>query len=465
MKFDEIWNAVLGSIELSISKAQFGTWFKGTRILSLEKDSVYIRVPNGFAKEWLENKFNIIILRSLHDLGYPVKEIHCKVDDSFIPKEKVFSEKQSIPTKSIPTFSSEIKNFQPTSKNYQTNSSSNLNPRYTFENFIIGNHNELAYSACVAVYQDLGNAYNPLFIYGGVGLGKTHLLQSIGNAILKNTPEKKVLYITSEKFTQELINSIKNHTVDTFKSFYQNIDLLIIDDIQFLSGREKTQQEFFHIFNTLYQQNKQIVLSSDRPPKAIATLEDRLRSRFEGGMIADINRPDLETRIAILQEKAQQKNISLSDEIFSYIAENITNNVRELEGALTRITALQQFHHITHPTIKDVEDILKEIVSSGKKKAISQEDIIHSISSFYGISSEDLKQKGRKKEIAEARQMAMYLMRKELHLPYTGIGRCFGGRDHTTALHAFEKIEKLLDTDEKTRKDVSFLKEKIYCIE
>lgn len=465
MRLDEIWNAVLGSIELSISKAQFGTWFKGTQILSLEKDCVFIRVPNGFAKEWLENKFNIIILKSLHELGYSVKEIRCKVEDPPSSKEKAFAEEKRVETPFLKEKFLDHKNNHSYSHPRSKNTFSNLNPRYTFEDFIIGNHNELAYSACVAVYQDLGNAYNPLFIYGGVGLGKTHLLQSIGNAILKNAPEKKVLYITSEKFTQELINSIKNHTVDTFKNFYQNIDLLIIDDVQFLSGREKTQQEFFHIFNALYQQNKQIVLSSDRPPKAIATLEDRLRSRFEGGMIADINRPDLETRIAILQEKAQQKNLSLSEEIFSYIAQNITNNVRELEGALTRIMALQQFHHIHNPTIKDVESILKEIITSGQKKAISQEDIIHSVSSFYGISSQDLKQKGRKKEIAEARQMAMYLMRKELNLPYTGIGRCFSGRDHTTALHAFEKIEKLLDTDEKIKKDVLFLREKIYCIE
>lgn len=467
MTFDELWDAALGEIELSVSKAQFGTWFKGTKILSLKDSSLCIQVSNGFAKEWLENKYNLIILQAFNNLGYPIKEIHCEIGDA--------STKQPSPPPLNINTSPEIKTpiFQNTfnenaqKKPFYHSSSyeSNINPRYTFDNFIVGSHNELARAACLAVCEDLGNIYNPLFLYGGVGLGKTHLLQSIGNTILTKQPEKKILYTTSEKFTQELITSIKEQNTDTFKNHYRTIDLLIIDDVQFLSGREKTQNEFFHIFNTLYQQNKQIVISSDRPPKAIATLEDRLRSRFEGGMIADINQPDLETRIAILQNKAHQKNLLLSDEILLFIAENITQNVRELEGALNRISAIQQFNHIRALTIKDVENILKELLSSGKKKVITQQDIIHCISEFYEISSTDLKQKGRKKEIAIARQVAMFLMRKELQMPYTGIGRYFGGRDHTTVLHACEKIENLLKNDEKTKKDISYLKKKIYSIE
>jgi len=480
MTLEEVWNAALGEIELSISKAQFNTWFKGTCILSLENDRVSIRVSNGFAKEWLENKYHLIILKSLNNLGYSVKEIRCKVEG---PQEKESQKSLGIDAVSAPIPQKEISPKKEDSSSFERNNQtfsqketpffsqrhnqsfqSNINPRYTFENFIVGTNNELARAACLAVCEDLGSIYNPLFLYGGVGLGKTHLLQSIGNTILNQNNGKKVLYITSEKFTQELINSIKKQTVDQFKDQYSAIDLLIIDDVQFLSGREKTQNEFFHIFNTLYQQNKQIVISSDRPPKAIGTLEDRLRSRFEGGMIADINKPEFETRIAILQEKAQEKSLSLSDEIIIYIAENITSNIRELEGALNRLTAIQQFHHLSHLTLDDAKNILKELISSGKKKVVTHQDIIRNISEFYEISSEDLKQKGRKKEVATARQIAMYFMRKELNMPYTGIGRCFGGRDHTTALHAFEKIKKLIEQDEKIKKDIHHLKEKLYSI-
>ncbi|NCU41573.1 MAG: chromosomal replication initiator protein DnaA [Candidatus Moranbacteria bacterium] len=467
MTFDELWDAALGEIELSVSKAQFGTWFKGTKIISLKDSSLCIQVSNGFAKEWLENKYNLIILQAFNNLGYPIKEIHCEIGDTSIKQSPhpPLTIKTSPETKT-PVFQNTFnENAQKKSFYNIPSYESNINPRYTFDNFIVGSHNELARAACLAVCEDLGNIYNPLFLYGGVGLGKTHLLQSIGNTILTKQPKKKILYTTSEKFTQELITSIKEQNTDAFKNNYRTIDLLIIDDVQFLSGREKTQNEFFHIFNTLYQQNKQIVISSDRPPKAIATLEDRLRSRFEGGMIADINQPDLETRIAILQNKAHQKNLLLSDEILLFIAENITQNVRELEGALNRISAIQQFNHIHALTIKDVENILKELLSSGKKKVVTQQDIIHCISEFYEISSTDLKQKGRKKEIAIARQVAMFLMRKELQMPYTGIGRYFGGRDHTTVLHACEKIENLLQNDEKTKKDLSYLKKKIYSIE
>jgi len=473
MTHEEIWKAVLSEIELSISKAQFGTWFTGTNILSLDEQCVHIRVANGFAKEWLENKYNLIILKALNNLGYSVREIKCTVEtastQSSTPSQTIsrpvsIDAVRAAPSATQPQKPPQQQDFPLSEITPQAVTQSNINPRYTFDNFVVGNNNELARAACLAVCQNLGNIYNPLFLYGGVGLGKTHLLQSIGNAILQSSDSRRVLYISSEKFTQELITSIKKQTVDQFKDYYSTIDLLIIDDIQFLSGREKTQNEFFHIFNSLYQQNKQIVLSSDRPPKAIATLEDRLRSRFEGGMIADIDKPDFETRIAILQEKSYEKNLSLNEDILHFIAENITQNIRELEGALNRILAIQQFRQIPHLTLQEVQNILKDSIVSGKKKAISQQDILKTVSEFYEISTQDLKQKGRKKEVATARQIAMYLMRKELNMPYTGIGRCFNGRDHTTALHAFEKIGKLIDADEKVKKDVLYLKEKIYFI-
>jgi chromosomal replication initiator protein len=480
MTLETIWDSALGEIELSLSKAQFETWFKGTKILSLEGEKVFIQVSNGFAKEWLENKYNLIILQALNNNGHKIREVLCKVGENSQkisslsggidaitgPKHNANTTQnhhhQTQSQKSPPQSHQFTPRASSISQNTPHHQTANINPRYTFESFIVGGNNELARAACLAVCEDLGSIYNPLFLYGGVGLGKTHLLQSIGNAILHNQPEKKVLYTTSEKFTQELITSIKEGSVDAFKDSYRKIDLLIIDDVQFLSGKEKTQNEFFHIFNALYQDNKQIVISSDRPPKAIATLEDRLRSRFEGGMIADVNRPDFETRIAILHTKALQKNLSLNDDVLSYIAQNITQNIRELEGALNRIIAVQQFSQKSSLTLKEAQSILKELISGGKKKSISHQDILEAVSKFYEISLEELKQKGRKKEISNARQIAMYLMREELTMPYTAIGRCFGGRDHTTALHACEKIEKLIEHNEKTKKDISYLKEKIY---
>jgi chromosomal replication initiator protein len=462
MDTTQLWNAALAEIEVSISKAQFGTWFKRTGIISIEKNGVvFIRVANGFAKEWLENKFHLIIIRALGNLGYPVKEVRCKIEE--IASESI--KPQGIDGISAPGSSSKpssisSKTTPPISNQWQ----SNLNPRYTFGDFIVGEHNELAHAACLAVCEHLGEAYNPLFLYGGVGLGKTHLLQSVGNRVLEQCSDKRVLYTTSERFMQALISSIQNRSVEAFKEKHLAIDLLIIDDVQFLSGKEKTQNEFFHIFNTLYQQNKQIVISSDRPPKAIATLEDRLRSRFEGGMIADVSRPDMETRLAILERKVRQRGMLFSEEVLRYIAENFHRNIRELEGAVNRLHAVSQFRQLPSITLNDAQSILKDSISGGKKKTVGQQDILTSITEFYGVSLDDLKKKGRKKEIASARQIAMYFLREKLHMPYTGIGRLFGGRDHTTAIHAHEKIQSLLKTDEKTRKDILYLEEKISYI-
>jgi chromosomal replication initiator protein len=456
MTNEELWKAALGEIELSISKANFSTWFKDTIIISNNKGQVLIGVPNGFAKEWLENKFNSYIIKALRNFQSDIKELSCTIY-SQSPENKprnVDALKAPFKTEkeadSHESFSQIIKD-------------SNLNSRYTFESFVVGENNELARAACYAVSQSLGRLYNPLFIYGGVGLGKTHLLQSIGNEIIQKEPTKKIKYITSETFTGELIDSIKNQKIAEFKSNYQKIDLLIIDDIQFLSGKEKTQNEFFHIFNALYQINKQIVISSDRPPKAIPTIEERLRSRFEGGMITDIGKPDLETRMAILRAKVAEKDFYIEDDSLRFIAENIKNNIRELEGALNKVIASCEFNE-KPPSLAYTKQVLAEVIASGKKKGINNNHIIKAVSNFYEVNGQDLVNKSRKKEIVRPRQVAMYLMRSELGSSYPGIGECFGGRDHTTALHAFEKINREIETDNKLKEDVELLRDTIYLI-
>lgn len=462
----QLWEAVLGEIELSISKANFITWFKNTSIVSNDNGKIIIGVPNGFAKEWLENKYNTYIYRALRNFQNDVKEITCIIQTVDDQKETGSNKVEPIVLKNeYKPSSSEVRTDYNIGKinNGSGGFESNINPRYVFDNFIVGENNELARAACYAVSQNLGRVYNPLFIYGGVGLGKTHLLQSIGNEVLKKDPNRKVKYITSERFANELIDSIRNQTVSSFKESYQAIDLLIIDDVQFLSGKEKTQNEFFHIFNALYQINKQIVISSDRPPKAIATLEERLRSRFEGGMIADISAPDLETRTAILKAKLTERNFYLDDETARFIAENVKNNIRELEGALNRIIAACEFNKKL-PTLEFVQQALSEIISSGKKKGVQMQNIIETVSEYFSIQTKDLINKGRKKEIARARQIAMYLMRTEMSASYPGIGDQFGGRDHTTALHAYEKINREIENDDKLREDVEMIKEKLYSL-
>jgi chromosomal replication initiator protein len=451
---EKMWKDTLGVIELSISKANFNTWFKNTTITTINDNHVIIGVPNGFAKEWLENKYQPCILTSLKTIIPNITSISCVI---YSPKNTNSPDQSKINQNSITTNNNLINNNH--SPNY-TQGNIPLDKHYTFDNFIVGENNELAKAACHAVCENLGKAYNPLFIYGNVGLGKTHLLQSIGNYIQKNYPNKKIIYTTTEMFTSELIESIKTNKAAEFKNEFKKADLLIIDDIQFLAGKEKTQHEFFHIFNSLYQLNKQIVISSDRPPKSIGTIEERLRSRFEGGMIADVSAPDLETRVAILRTKALENDFYISDDVLKFIAQNIKNNVRELEGALTRIIAICDLQK-TEPTLTRVNNILTEIIESNKKTGIQNKDVIKAVVELYEITEDELMSRGRKKEIALPRQIAMYLLRTELQLSYPGIGKYFGGRDHTTALHAYEKINKNIDTDKKLKRDVEFLREKI----
>ncbi|MDP1845658.1 MAG: chromosomal replication initiator protein DnaA [Candidatus Moranbacteria bacterium] len=453
----EIWQAVLGEVELAISPASFTTWFRNTAILDFEGNCVVISVPNGFAKEWLENKYNQYILRALKGFKEDIKSVRCIVSTSqkALPQREVDSV-STLPKNSLV----DLREGAPASRPGDIGQI-NLNPRYNFENFIVGSNNELAHAACLAVSQKLGRTYNPLFIYGGVGLGKTHLLQSIGNSILNEDPSRKLLYSTSERFTDDLVDRIKTKNIRDFKKPYLDVDLLIIDDIQFIAGKEKTQEEFFHIFNTLYQLNKQIVLSSDRPPKAIATLEERLRSRFEGGMIADVSRPDLETRIAILQHKAAIRDFEIGNEVLNYIASNIQHNIRELEGALSRVMVSCELKQI-EPTLPNVKKILSDIIHSGRKKGVNFKQIIQAVADFYDVNTQDLINRSRRKDIVRPRQIAMFLMREELQASFPGIGSQLGGRDHSTAMHSYEKIRQEIEQSDTLEQEINSIKNKIY---
>lgn len=452
MNKDELWQALLAQIQFNISKASFATWFKNTSIFSKEEGGIVVAVPNNFSKEWLENKYNKLIFKILHNLDEGVKEIKYSVlrQDSK-PKEQAL---ETLTNNNYGNFSQ--LDFQ----ELKIDKDTNLNPRYAFDNFVVGPFNELAQAAAVAISRSPGSAYNPLFIYGGVGLGKTHLVQAIGNEISKKFPDKKIKYVSSEKLTSGIVNSIKNREIEKFKSLYKDTDLLIVDDIQFLAGKEKTQEEFFHIFNNLYEKNKQIVLSSDRPPKAISSLEERLRSRFEGGMIADIGLPDMETRIAILKSKSQEKKMSFSNEIIEYIATNIQRNIRELEGALNRLAAYQALNN-KPPDMETAKTLLKNIIFS-PKKITTPEKVIKAVALFYNLKEGELINACRKKEIVRPRQIAMFILREELKNSFPFIGKTFSGKDHTTAIHAHNKITQELQKDENLTEEISLIKEQIY---
>ncbi len=452
MNLDKLWQSVLGEIEITLSKAAFATWFNSTKIIRQEKQIIFIGAPDNFKKTWLEKKYDKLILKSIRKIKPEITQIQFE-----ILKENKKSEKQKTIIKKI-----KYPNTTPSIFN-SVNSETNLNPRYQFDNFVVGSFNELAHAACQAIINNLGTLYNPFFIYGGVGLGKTHLIQATGNTIVKKYFDKKVKikYVTADKFSNQLINALQKGNIEQFKNDYRdNIDVLIIDDIQFISGREKTQIEFFHTFNALYEANKQIIISSDRPPKAISTLEARLRSRLEGGMVADVSSPDLETRMAILKKKAEQKNITISEDIVEYISQNIKQNIRELEGALNKIIAVHQLNKT--PLTKDLAKKILNKSANIQHKNITPKQIIQSVANFYEIKTGDLIKKSRRKEIARPRQIAMYLLREELNLSFPSIGEKLGGRDHTTVIYAHEKINQEIQNTDSLRQEVDFIKEKIY---
>ncbi len=443
---------MLTEMELSLSRANFTTWFKGTSLLQNNGGSVLVSVPNGFAKEWLENKFHKHILQIIRNVRPDIRDVKYVIGNALHPGMMPMQKKdfaQFIPEK--------LSEDRPDADLDKT---TNLNKRYTFDSFVVGSSNELAHAASLAVAKTLGKAYNPLFLYGGVGLGKTHLLQATGNSVTATAADKKVLYISSERLTSEIIESLKNKTTEELKQRYARLDLLIIDDIQFIAGKERTQDIFFSTFNELYGKNKQIILSSDRPPSAIPALEERLRSRFEGGMIADIGIPDFETRLAILKIKCKEKNFDVDNDSLGYIATNIQKNIRELEGALNRIIAFGQIYNKA-PDFKEVKKLLAAYLNTPYRKTTHQ-IILKAVADFYGVQTSDLTKRSRKKEVVRPRQIAMFLLREETKSSFPEIGNKLGGRDHSTVIHAYEKIKKEEEHDEVTKQEIILLKERIY---
>ncbi len=453
MNNEQLWQAVLGEIELSLSKANFTTWFKNTFISSYEDGKIIIGVPNTFTRAWLEKKYHKEISSALENIkGEKIKEIIYKVET-----KKTNTSNQT--KKECP---SATPNFNPTStieKNPTPINRFGLNARYTFENFVVGRGNELAHAAAQAIVANPGKAYNPLFIYGGVGLGKTHILQAIGHELSKKTD--KIMYVSCEKFTNDYIHSVRNGQAKEFKDRYRNVDLLMIDDIQFMAGKDGTQEEFFHTFNELHQTNKQIIITSDRPPKSIPALEKRLLSRFEWGMIADVVQPDIETRMAILESKCKDKNYPLERDILYFIANNIQNNIRELEGALNRLIAYHEFNNYK-PTLETTKNILNNIISNIQSRSITPKIIIEAVSRFYDIDIKDILGKGRKQELVKPRQIIMFLMRQEANISFPTIGHELGGRDHTTAMHACTKITKEVEDNEKIKREIESIKQSLY---
>jgi chromosomal replication initiator protein len=456
MDLQAIWLAALGELELTLSKANFTTWFRNTGISSFDNGRVTISVPNTFTKAWLEKKYHESIVKALrHVTSNAIREANYRVE---LRTPMIASVTGAVSAGGPGEFTSDA-----SSLNGQVESTGDvgLNPRYKFDNFIVGKGNELAHAAAMASAANPGEAYNPLFIYGGVGLGKTHLLQAIGHHVISSRPDAVVRYVTSERFTNEYIQSVRGGRAKEFKDAYRNVDVLLVDDIQFISGKQGTQEEFFHTFNQLHQLNKQIVLTSDRSPKDIQALESRLLSRFEWGMITDISSPDFETRVAILEAKCLQKNYPLSGDILRAVAGTVQSNVRELEGALNKLIAYHQFKNI-QPNMETIQTLLRSFLPSVPKRNITPKRLIEIVTVYYDVAMEELLGKSREKRLAFPRQVAMYLLREDAKCSYPAIGNHVGDRDHTTAMHACGKITKLLDADEQLKRDIALLREKIY---
>ncbi len=441
---NDLWNQTLNIIQKKLSKPSFDTWLKGTKAHSLKGDQLIIVAPNDFARDWLQSRYIDTLSDTIYDLT------GSKLDIKFIIPQNEKMEDLDLEL----AFMQQKK--RSTSHQHDETGLIMLNAKYTFDSFVIGNGNRFAHAASLAVAELPAKSYNPLFIYGGVGLGKTHLMHAIGHYIMEHHPHMKVVYLSSEKFTNEFINSIRDNKTVEFRNQYRNIDILLVDDIQFLAGKEQTQEEFFHTFNALHEESKQIVISSDRPPKEIPTLEDRLRSRFEWGLITDITPPDLETRIAILRKKAKAEQLDIQNEVMAYIANQIDTNIRELEGALIRVVA---YSSLINQDI-DVElaaQALKDIIPSNRSRVITPQKIQHVVAEHFGLKVEELKAKKRTKAISFPRQIAMYITRELTDLSLPKIGEEFGGRDHTTVIHAQEKIKKNIQTDAQLQKTVQNL--------
>lgn len=435
----EVWNRALAVMEQELGRTSFDNWLRPTRPVAIVGTNLLISVPNAYTREWLETSYAALVQRALQQIGAGDLRVHY-----LIPGD---DERKLEPAGSPPARSN-------------LESRPLLNPKYVFDTFVVGNSNRFAHAAALAVAEAPSRAYNPLFIYGGVGLGKTHLMHAIGHYILSKSPEMRVVYVSSETFTNELINCIKDDQINSFRAKYRDKDVLLIDDIQFLEKKERTQEEFFHTFNALHEANRQIIVSSDRPPKELSTLEDRLRSRFEWGLITDIQPPDLETRVAILRKKAQLENLLVPDEALQYIATRITTNIRELEGALIRLLAYAQLHQAP-VTAALAEEALRDILPEHHVQPITIARIQSVVADYFHLRPEDLRAKRRTRNVAEARQIAMYLARELTDASLPKIGDEFGGRDHTTVLHGCEKIAAGLQTDPELRETLRRLREAI----
>lgn len=434
-----IWPRVLNLLKNELTEISFNTWINTIEPVSSSSDTIVLGVPTDFNKGILESRYLALISNAIKQVA--LKEYNIKIT---VPSQEPAAKLTQSPD---------------TSGNEEMYNSI-LNPKYTFDTFVIGNGNRLAHAAAVAVSEAPAQAYNPLFLYGGVGLGKTHLMHAIGHYILSQYPHMKVLYVSSEKFTNDLINAIKDDTNEEFRSKYRNMDVLLIDDIQFIGGKERTQEEFFHTFNSLYEANKQIIISSDRPPKEITTLEDRLRSRFEWGLTADIQSPDFETRIAILKKKAQLENITIPDDVLAFIADKVVSNIRELEGALNRVIAYSSLTD-TEISVDLCAEALKEILAAANNKAIDTGHIIDSVSRYYDLRTEEILSQKRNRNVSYPRQIAMYLCRDIMGISLPKIGEEFGGRDHTTVIHAIQKIEEDIQLNPEVKRAIEELKRNI----
>ena len=443
MNAEPAWRATLGQLQMEMPKAAYETWVAGTEFITYEDGSFIIGVQNAYARDWLESRLASTVKRKLDGL----------VNRTVAVRFVVW---QNPPKSELPTPQSDLLHEENEGDSQPSNNTTNKH-KYTFDNFVVGTSNRLAHAASIAVAENPAHSYNPLFLYGGVGLGKTHLLHAIGNTCLKNG--LNILYVSSEEFTNDLINAIRTHKTQAFREKYRRTDVLLIDDIQFIAGKESTQEEFFHTFNTLHGQDKQLVISSDRPPKAMITLEERLRSRFEWGLAADIQPPDFETRVAILRSKALRVSSNIADEIIELIARRVQSNIRELEGALTRVAAFSQISALPlSPQL--VESLLADLLP--RRANIQIDEVIDLVAREYGLETDRLMGRERTKEVALPRQVAMYLLREEANISLPKIGEALGGRDHTTVMYACDKVADLLETDDRFRRQVVEIRQSIY---
>jgi chromosomal replication initiator protein len=437
-----VWDDALLAIELSVSPATFSTWFKGSHIVKIEDNTVYIGVPSQFYKEMLAERYHKIILRSLRDTVEGIRSI-----EYVISREEKNTKKQQVYTS--------ITNQELPLADHYINRTDNLNPRYTFENFVVGPFNELAHAAGKAVVENPGTTYNPLFIYGNTGYGKTHLLQAIANQLKQKGGYQKMFYTTTERYGGDIVEALQHNTIQKVKNKYRSFDLLILDDIQFLSGKDKLQEELFHIFNTLFEDNKQIIFSSDKHPNHIPDIAERLKTRFAQGMTIDVTEPDHESRVAILKTKALHLNFSLDDAIANMIADEIKGSIRDLEGVLNRIICETKLGGIkTH--LSDIKEMIK--TTNRTEKKITIDDVVSHVAKYYNIDKKTIFEKTRKKEVVRPRQIIMYIMREHFHESYPFIGNELGGRDHTTVIHSCEKIKEELKNSTELQKNIEEIK-------